>query len=434
VVLRIEGRPDRPDRRELTALLASGETVTVRGEGLRLVQAALAPNAPAARAVRPGAVLRLLAGPPARKDGPPTWSVVQWPQAEGAFVALHPETGRVRALVGGFDFGRTQFNRATSAWRQPGSAFKPFLYSAALEHGVMPETRVDDLPLVADDGGTPSWNPGNSDGRFDGEMSLRDALVKSKNLVSIRVLRHIGVPAAREWAARFGFEPAKHPADLTLALGTGSVTPMGLAAGYAVFANGGHRVSPVLIERIVDARGTVLFEAPPPAELGDATRAIPARNAFLTNTLLADVTARGTAARAQAVLARPDLHGKTGTTNDAVDAWFAGWAPGAVAVAWIGHDEPRSLGERESGGGLALPVWIDAMRAMLRGVPVQMPPVPGGIAQGSDWRYEELAAGGWVEKIGVGGVAAVPAGAASAPGGDGGAATPAPAAAASAPR
>jgi penicillin-binding protein 1A len=385
--------------RALQVKLASGETVTVSGEGLRLVRAALRPQAPAARAVRRGAVLRLQAAP--GPGGTPTWSVAQWPEADGAYVALDPATGRVRALVGGFSFSRGPFNRATQARRQPGSSFKPFLYATAFEHGVMPETVVDDLPLQATDGGAPNWNPGNSDGAFDGPMTVRDGLVRSKNLVSIRVLHRIGLAAARDGIARFGFDMNRQPSDLTLALGTGSVTPLEMAAAYGVFANGGHRVAPVLIERIVAADGSVLFEAPPAPPLDGATRVLPARTVFLANSLLQDVTARGTAARAQATLQRPDLYGKTGTTNDAVDAWFAGWAPGVVGVGWIGHDEPRSLGERETGGGLALPVWIDAMARALRGVPVQpLEPPEGVLRVGGDWRYTEFADGGFIRAIG----------------------------------
>ena len=390
--------------REISATLASGETVVIRGEGLRALGNALARDARSTLAVRRGAVIRVTALPavPAGKTAPAGWAVAQWPEADAAFVALDPASGRVRALVGGFDFARSPFNRATSAWRQPGSALKPFLYSAALEHGLMPETLADDLPLAAADGGTPAWNPGNSDDRFDGEMTLREALVRSKNLVSIRVLQHLSVATLRDWITRFGFDADKHPDNLTLALGTGAVTPLQMAAAYAVFANGGHRVSPVVVERITDARGNVLFEAPPPPPLDEASRVLSARNAFVTSTLLADVTARGTAARAQAALQRPDLYGKTGTTDDAVDAWFAGYAPGAVAVAWVGHDEPKSLGERESGGGLALPIWIDAMARMLRGVPVRpLASVDGVVHTGSDWRYAEFADGGFVPRIGV---------------------------------
>ena len=385
--------------KELKAKLASGDTVVLKGEPLKWVQAALAPKAPDKLALRRGSVVRLVAVPRGKTID---WTLAQWPQAEAAFVALDPTTGRVRALVGGFAFSRQQFNRVNSAARQPGSSFKPFLYSAAIENGVMPETLVEDAPLTAPDGGTPIWNPHNSDGSFDGDITLREGLVRSKNLVSVRLLQQLGLEKARDWIARYGFDMAQQPQDLTLALGTGSVTPMQLALAYAVLANGGHRIEPVVIERILGAQGQVLFEAPPAEPLSEANRVVPERNVFMVNTLLRDVTLRGTAAKAQAQLKRPDLHGKTGTTNDAVDAWFGGWAPGAVAVAWMGYDDPKSLGDRESGGGLALPMWIDTMARMLKGVPVQPLVMPEGVvAVGADWRYSEWAGDGFVARVGT---------------------------------
>jgi len=379
--------------REVQLQLASGERIKVAGEGLRWVQPALQPRARAPLAITRGAVLRVTRGDAG-------WSIVQWPQAEAGFVALDPATGRVRALVGAFDFNRQNFNHVTQAWRQPGSAIKPLLYSAALERGLMPDTVVDDAPFVAANG----WAPANSDNRFDGPLPLRDALARSRNLVSVRVLQQVGLGAARDWLGRYGLDPARQPADLTLALGTGSVTPMQMAQAYGAIANGGWVVSPVLIERIVDAQGKVLFEAPPATAQDEATRAIPARNAFLMSTMLAEATRSGTAARAQATLQRPDLYGKTGTTNDAVDAWFAGFQPGVVAVAWMGYGEPRSLGERESGGGLALPIWIDYMASALKGVPVApLLPPPGLVRDGDGWLYEELAVVGHVTQIGADG-------------------------------
>jgi penicillin-binding protein 1A len=349
------------------AQLASGERVRINGAGLRQALPGLQARAAAALAIRRGSVIRV-AGDIGR-DGV-TWTIVQWPEADGAFVALDPASGRVRALVGGFDFNARQFNHVTQGWRQPGSSFKPFLYSAAFAQGVGPDTVVDDVALTRDEGARDDWNPKNSDGQFDGPITVREAMVRSKNMVSLRLLRHIGLPAAREWATRFGFDPARQPDNLTFALGAGSVTPLQMASAYGVLANGGWRVAPVLFEKIVDARGQVLFEAPPPARLSEDQRVLPEANVFAVRSLLADVTARGTASRAQATLQRPDLYGKTGTTNDAVDAWFAGFHPSLVAVAWIGHDEPRSLGERESGGGLALPAWIDFMGRALKGVPI----------------------------------------------------------------
>jgi penicillin-binding protein 1A len=379
--------------KELRVQLASGERVTVSGEGLRLAAAGLGPKARPALAVKRGAVVRLM------QDGK-GWQVAQWPQAEAAFVALDPASGRVRAMVGAFDFSRQPFNHVTQGWRQPGSAIKPLLYSAALEHGVMPSTVIDDAPFTAANG----WSPANSDGQFLGPLTLRDALARSRNAVSVRVLQATGIGAAREALARYGLDAAKQPDNLTLALGTGSVTPLQLAQAYGAIANGGWLVSPVVIERVTDAQGRVLFEAPPVPALSEATRALPARNVFLTASLLNEVTRSGTAARAQAALQRSDLYGKTGTTDDAVDAWFAGFQPSVVAVVWLGYGEPKSLGERESGGGLALPIWIDYMSAALKGVPVVPLAVPGGLMRTEgDWLYDECAVTGCIERIGADG-------------------------------
>ena len=261
----------------------------------------------------------------------------------------------------------------------------------------MPATIIEDAPFTGANG----WSPQNSDGRFDGPLTLREALAKSKNLVSVRLLQQLGTPAVRDWAARFGIDPARQPDNLTLALGSGSVTPMQMAQAYAIFANGGWRVDPVLVERITDAQGKVLFDAAPPLSVGVEERAIPARNVFVTTSLLGDVTRIGTAARAQRELRRSDIYGKTGTTNDAVDAWFAGFQPSRAAVAWMGFDEPKSLGQGESGGGLALPIWIDYMSAALKGVPiVPLGAPPEGVLRVNDeWLYSEWAAGGWVQRI-----------------------------------
>lgn len=389
--------------RQLVAQLASGDTVTLNGDGLRWGQAALSAKAKPELALRRGAIIRVQSVP-ASKKAAASWTLAQWPQAEAAYVALDPVTGRVRALVGGFDFTHRQFNHVTQAWRQPGSSFKPFLYSAALEHGVMPATLVNDAPLESvSEGQPPDWNPQNADGLYAGPITLRQGLAQSKNLVSIRVLQTVGVQQALAWTGRYGFETAKQPENLSLALGAGSTTPMQLAQAYAVLANGGWRINPVFIERITDAQGKVVFEAPAPVPFDEAQRAVPARNVFVTNSLLQEVTRTGTAARAQKELQRSDLYGKTGTTNDAVDAWFAGFQPGVVGVAWMGYDTPRSLGARESGGGLALPIWIGHMRTALKGVPIQpdpLPPLDGSVVQrDGDWVYSEYAEGNDVESI-----------------------------------
>ena len=398
-------------QRVVTAQLATGETIQLTGAGIARVRAALLPDSPEERAIRRGAVVRL-----ERRDF--GWAIAQWPQVQAAFVALEPASGRLQALVGGFDFTRSPFNRATQAWRQAGSSIKPFLYSAALEQGVMPDTLVNDAPLLPTGTGdtetaVTGWQPRNADGQFDGPITVRQGLVRSKNLVSLRLLQQIGLGSARDWIHRFGFDPARLPNDLTLALGSGSTTPLQLAQAYALLANGGRETTPVFIDRITNAQGVVVFQPPPlPPHEADSL-AIPARNAFLVNSMLLDVTrAGGTAALAQRTLQRGDLHGKTGTTNDAVDAWFAGFHPSVAAVAWVGFDEPRSLGEQASGSALALPIWIGFMDKALAGVPEATPVVPDGLVRvGDDWRYAEWAQGGQVARIGID---AVPA-AASAP-------------------
>jgi penicillin-binding protein 1A len=388
--------------REVVAQLASGEQVRLSGEGLRWAQPALSPKASDDLALRRGGVIRVVRQErPATKKAPAEvqWRIAQWPEAQAALVSLDPQSGRIRAWVGGFDFNKQPFDHVVRAWRQPGSSFKPFLYSAALEHGVTPATVVNDAPLALPGADGPeSWQPQNSDGRFDGPLTVREALAKSKNSVSIRLLQQIGVATVRDWAERFGFDADKQPDNLTLALGAGSTTPLQMAQAYAVLANGGWHIDPVLIESVSDAKGHVLFQAAP----GEAEPVVPARNVFITDSLLNDVTRVGTAAKAQAQLGRPDLYGKTGTTNDAVDAWFAGFQPGLVAVAWMGYDDPRSLGVGESGGGLALPIWIDYMRQALAGVPVKLPgdPPDGVVRVGGDWAYSEWADGGSVQRIG----------------------------------
>ena len=383
--------------RRVVAALQSGQAITVSGAGLRPVASGLAEQAPPNRRIRRGSVLRAL------QLAGGAWTLTQLPQVEAAFVALDPRTGEVRAMVGGFDFRRSAFNRVTQGWRQPGSAFKPFIFSAAFEHGVMPATLVNDAPLFFDAATTGSrpWAPRNYDGEFQGPMTVRTAMARSRNLPAVGLLQAVGPQTAQDWLTRFGFDTARHPPFLTMALGAGSVTPLQMASAYAVFANGGHLLAPTLISRVSDAEGRVLFQARPPV-LDDRTRTLDPRNAFLMAELLREVTRSGTGARAQATLQRPDLYGKTGTTNDALDAWFAGWQPTRLAVAWVGHDNPRPLGSRETGGGLALPIWIDYMSHALKGVPVQEHTAPEGVARAEgDWAYAEFAGGNGIRAIGL---------------------------------
>jgi penicillin-binding protein 1A len=360
---------------EVKAIVSSGDPIAITGEGLRFAARALADKSPPSQRVRRGAVVRV------SRDEKNRWTIAQLPQAEAALVALDPRDGALIALVGGFDFERNKFNHVTQALRQPGSAFKPFIYSAALEKGFSPATVVNDAPFFvpAEKAGGEEWEPKNYDGKFEGPMRLRTALAKSKNLVTVRVLQAIGPQYAQDYVAKFGFDPKLHPPFLTMGLGAGAVTPLQMAGAYAVFANGGYRISPYLIGRITDARGATLSEAKPQVAGSEAERIIDPRNAFIMTSMLRDVVAHGTAARAQS-LGRRDLAGKTGTTNENVDAWFAGYAPASlVGVAWIGFDQPRSLGSNETGAVAALPIWIAYMQKVLKQLPEQPPATPEGV-------------------------------------------------------
>ena len=400
----------------VVAVRQDGEPFEIIGEGLRPAQSGLSDKAGPNLRIRPGAVIRVV------QTGS-GWRITQLPEVESAFVAMNPRTGAIRALVGGFDFQKNKFNHVTQAWRQPGSSFKPFIYSAALEKGVTPATVVNDAPLffsAGETGGKP-WEPKNYDGQFEGPMSIRRALAKSKNMVSIRVLQLVGTQSAQSWVTRFGFEADKHPPYLTMALGAGTVTPMQMVTGYAVFANGGYRVTPSLISRVVEHKGHVLYEAPA-VQLTEAQRAIEPRNAYLMSSLLQEITRSGTAARAQATLKRPDLYGKTGTTNDSMDAWFVGFQPSVAAAAWVGYDTPRNLGSRETGGGLSLPIWISYMSEALKGVPVaEIEPPAGVIHVGNEWYFEEYGPGRGVRGLGLNDAVTGPSGGeAPAPGDQGG--------------
>ncbi|HLL19850.1 MAG TPA: penicillin-binding protein 1A [Rubrivivax sp.] len=386
--------------RKVVAMLQSGDMVTVTGDGLKPVTSGLSDKAGPKIQIRRGAVVRAYRSPAHNKGD---WTLTQLPEVEGALVAMDPRSGALRALVGGFDFGKSKFNHVTQAWRQPGSAFKPFIYSAALEKGFTPATTVNDAPLFFDAGDTGSqpWEPKNYDGKFEGPMPLQTALAKSKNMVSIRVLRSTGARFAQDWIQNFGFDADKHPAYLTMALGAGSVTPLQMASAYSVFANGGFRLTPMLIQRVTDQKGRVLMEAKPPA-LEEDQRDIPARNAFVMSTLLQEVARSGTAAKAQAQLKRTDIYGKTGTTNDSMDVWFAGYQPTLTAVVWIGYDAPKKLGDRETGGGLSLPVWIEFMQHALRGAPVQELTPPPGVSQSAGyWMYDEHTQGNGIASVGL---------------------------------
>lgn len=360
--------------RQVKAYLKGGEILTITEDGLKFASRMLGNKANPNQRIRRGAIIRV------QKNEKNHWQIVQLPVVEAALVSDDPRDGAIRALVGGFDFNRSKYNHVTQALRQPGSSFKPFVYSAALEKGFTTATVINDAPLTftAAQTGSEPWEPKNYDGKFDGPMRLRMGLVKSKNLVSVRILQAIGPQYAQDYVTRFGFDPKLIPPYLTMALGAGSVTPMQMAAAYSVFANGGYRVEPYFVERIEDARGNVLFQAKPRGVGDGAERVIDARNAFIMTSMMQDVVKMGTAKRAMK-LGRDDLAGKTGTTNDFIDAWFCGFNANLVAVAWIGYDTPQTLGRNETGGSAALPIWMGYMGAVLKGVPEQQLAAPGGV-------------------------------------------------------
>lgn len=381
---------------KMVAITSYGDTVEMTGNQLVGALSGLAARAAPAVKIRPGAIIRVM------KNRDDQWEAVQLPGVEAALVAMDPRNGAIEALIGGFDFAANKFNHVTQAWRQPGSSFKPFIYSAALEKHFTPATIIDDSPLYFGPevtGGRP-WQPKNYEGGFQGPMSMQQALAKSRNIISIRILQKITPRYARDWITRFGFDASKHPPYLTMALGAGSVTPMQMATAFSVFANQGRRNPPTLISKITNERGKTLFEVDLDGAAAKAKQAIPARNAFVMNTMLNEVTGRGTAAKAQAQLGRKDVYGKTGTTNNAIDAWFVGFQPTQTAAVWMGYDNPRNLGSRETGGGLSLPIWIDYMREALDGVPEASLEPPSGVTKtGPYWEYTENARGDGISNL-----------------------------------
>jgi penicillin-binding protein 1A len=360
--------------RQVRVYLRGGEVLKISDDGLKFAAHMLDDKAAPNKRVRRGAVVRV-------QKAEKGWQIAQLPEVEAAFVAASPVDGAIRALVGGFDFHRSKFNHVTQAWRQPGSSFKPFIYSAGLEKGYTPASVIADEPvsISAEETGSQAWEPKNYDGKYEGPMSLRTALAKSKNMVSIRLLRSIGTHYAQDYITRFGFDAEKNPPYLTLALGAGAVTPWQQLAAYSIFANGGYRIQPYIVRQIVDDKGTVLAAIQPALAGDESQRAIDARNAWLMDSMMHDVVRRGTATRAGAALKRSDLAGKTGTTNDYIDAWFCGYQPTVVGVAWIGFDQPKRMGNGETGGAAALPIWIGFMEYALKGVPESWQETPEGL-------------------------------------------------------
>jgi penicillin-binding protein 1A len=364
-----------------------GDDVTITGAGLKFAAGALASTAKEERRISTGSIIRVA------KDAKGNWSITQIPQVAAAFVSIDANTGAYHALVGGFDFNFQKFNHVTQAWRQPGSGIKPFVYSASLDKGYSPGTRILDAPLdMPGENAGATWSPQNDDGKWDGPITMRRALAESKNVPSVRLLRAISVPYAHDFLGKFGFDAARQPSNYTMALGTGAVTPLQMAGAYAVFANGGYRVQPYLIARVEDADGKVIAEAKAPPTQQEDQRVLDARNAWITDSMLRDVTRYGTGAAATKELGRSDIAGKTGTTSDAVDGWFSGYGGGVVAVAWMGYDDPKSLGGREFGATLALPIWIDYMRvALAKRPPAERVQPEGIVRENDDWVYAEFA-------------------------------------------
>jgi len=363
------------DTKQIRAYQRGGEIITISGDGLKIAARMLDDKAPPNKRLRRGAVIRL------QTDEKDNWRITEMPEVEAAFLSADPQNGAIRSLVGGFDFNRNKFNHTTQAWRQPGSSFKPFIYSGALEKGFSPSSIILDEPISfpASVTGSQAWEPKNYDGKYEGPMSMRTALAKSKNMVSIRLLQASGVNFIQDYATRFGFDADKHPPYLTMALGAGSVTPWQMVTAYAVFANGGYRVQPFVVRQILDEKGQVLAQAQPVTAGDETLLAIDPRNAYLMDGMLRGVTIFGTAARASVILKRHDLAGKTGTTNDQVDAWFCGYQRTVVGCSWIGFDQPKSLGGKETGGSAALPTWIAYMSKVLKDVPETFMPQPDGL-------------------------------------------------------
>ena len=357
--------------------LKGGIAATLQGETIKFAAASLNSNAAPNLRLRPGAIIRVT------KSDKDRYFIAQLPAVEGAFVAVNPNDGSIRALAGGFDFHSNKFNHVMQALRQPGSSFKPFVYSAALEKNFTPASVINDAPLAIDPGDASGemWEPKNFDEKYSGPTRLRSALAKSKNTVSIRIMQSIGGQYAQDYVTtRFGFDPKLNPPFLTMALGAGNATPMTVASAYCVFANNGYKIRPYFIERVIDAKGNIVSQSKPVVAGETAEQTLDPRNVFLMNTLLRDVVKVGTATRALS-LGRQDLAGKTGTTNEHRDAWFAGFHPSLVAIAWIGFDNNSPLGDRETGAVAALPIWMSYMGKALRGVPEAKLTPPAGIVQ-----------------------------------------------------
>lgn len=384
---------------QITVARTADNIITVDNKrALSIVARGLTKNANDKERIDRGAVVYLF-------NNGDYWEVINMPAVQAAFVSMRPQDGAIQAMVGGFHFSDGKFNRVTQAWRQPGSAFKPFIYAASLEKGLTPETLISDQPfsLTSAQTGSKPWNPKNYGGRYENMLTMRNGLYKSKNMVSIRIMQAVGPKYVQDYIVRFGFDRARQPAVLPLALGAGSVTPLQLATAYSVFANNGYRVQPYLIDHITDGSGKVIMRAKPVVAGDSNARAIDPRTAYVMNHMLRGVATSGTGSRASATLKRNDIGGKTGTTNNSHDAWFAGYTPDIVGIAWLGFDQPRSLGASETGGGLAMPVWIDYMKTALKDVPQKpLGPIPSGLKQiDGNFYFDEFPPGKAILRVGL---------------------------------
>lgn len=404
-----EKYPDNDDLMTALVLQASPTKITVarssseiiditHKNALKVVARGLAKNAKDPVRIQRGSVVYV-------RNAGDYWELLNMPTVQAAFVSVRPQDGAIQSMVGGFSFEEGKFNRVTQAWRQPGSSFKPFIYAASLERGLTPGTQISDEPFVltAQQTGSKPWSPKNYGGKYEPMLTLREALYKSKNMVSIRIMQAVGPQYVQEYITRFGFDKERQPAVLPLALGAGSVTPLQLAGGYAVFANGGYRVPPYLIDHVTDSEGKVIMQARPVVAGDVNARVIDPRTVYVMNDLMRGVATSGTGSRASRELKRNDIGGKTGTTNDSHDAWFAGFTPKLVGIAWMGFDQPKSLGSGETGGGASMPIWIDYMRHALKNQPVTPPgPIPDGLIRADNNFYlAEFPPGQHIARVGL---------------------------------
>lgn len=356
------------DNNHVKVRIRDGNELTFNGKDLDFIRKFI--NSGGDKQVKRGAIIRV-------QNDNNKWRITQIPAVEGALVAINPNDGAIKSLIGGFDFTRNNFNHVTQAKRQPGSSFKPFIYSAALENGFAANTIINDTPVCYPDNGN-QWCPRNDEDDFLGPISLRQALTLSRNVATVKILNKITPKTAIDYVSKFGFDKSQFQPYLTMALGAFEVTPLQMATAYAVFANGGYLVQPYFIQRITDNNGTILAQTQE-IDIHKSQTVIDPRNVFIMNSVMQDVVRYGTGHKAYSELKRNDISGKTGTTTDAIDVWFDGYTPNLVTITWVGYDKQRTLGAHQYGATLALPIWIDFMRQALNNTPQTSHGMPDGI-------------------------------------------------------